>query len=80
MDDSIGFYQPLKQDSVTIEIKYISFNESHDEKAVKGFFIEREYGVKLYVTVYCIIGIKHGFSCIKVCKVPRKLLKTEANG
>ena len=24
------------------------------------------------------IGIKHGFSCINVCQVPREVLKTEA--
>ena len=27
-----------------------------------------------------VIGIKHGFSCINVCKVPREMLKTEAEG
>ena len=27
-----------------------------------------------------IIGIKHGFSCINVCQVPREMLKTEAEG
>ena len=26
------------------------------------------------------IGIKHGFSCINVCQVPREMLKTEAEG
>ena len=26
------------------------------------------------------IGIKHGFLCINVCQVPRKMLKTEAVG
>ena len=26
------------------------------------------------------IGIKHGFPCIKVCQVPREMLKTEAEG
>ena len=26
------------------------------------------------------IGIKHGFPCINVCQVPRKMLKTEAVG
>ena len=26
------------------------------------------------------IGIKHGFPCIKVCYVPREMLKTEAEG
>ena len=26
------------------------------------------------------IGIKHGFSCINVCKVPREMLKIEAEG
>ena len=26
------------------------------------------------------IGIKHGFSCINVCQVPREVLKTEADG
>ena len=26
------------------------------------------------------IGIKHGFSCINVCQVPREALKTEAEG
>ena len=26
------------------------------------------------------IGIKHGFSCIIVCQVPREVLKTEAEG
>ena len=32
---------------------------------------------------YCVvfnIGIKHGFSCINVCQVPREVLKTEAEG
>ena len=24
------------------------------------------------------IGIKHGFSCINICQVPREMLKTEA--
>ena len=27
-----------------------------------------------------IIGIKHVFSCINVCQVPREVLKTEAKG
>ena len=27
-----------------------------------------------------ITGIKHVFSCINVCQVPRELLKTEAEG
>ena len=27
-----------------------------------------------------IIGIKHCFSCINVCQVPREVLKTEAGG
>ena len=41
-DDSIGFYQPLKQDVIG-EIEYVSLgNGSHEEKAVKGFFIESE--------------------------------------
>ena len=26
------------------------------------------------------IGIKHGFSCINICQVPREVLKTEAFG
>ena len=26
------------------------------------------------------IGIKHGFSCINVCQVPREMLKAEAEG
>ena len=26
------------------------------------------------------IGIKHGFSCIKIRQVPREVLKTEAGG
>ena len=26
------------------------------------------------------IGIKHSFSCINVCQVPREVLKTEAEG
>ena len=26
----------------------------------------------------CNIGIKHGFSCINICQVPREMLKTEA--
>ena len=26
------------------------------------------------------IGIKHGFSCINVCQVPREMLKIEAEG
>ena len=26
------------------------------------------------------IGIKHGFSCINICQVPREVLKTEAGG
>ena len=26
------------------------------------------------------LGIKHGFSCINVCQVPREMLKTEAEG
>ena len=26
------------------------------------------------------IGIKHGFSCINVCQIPREMLKTEAEG
>ena len=25
-------------------------------------------------------GIKHGFSCINVCQVPREVLETEAEG
>ena len=29
---------------------------------------------------YNNIGIKHGFSCINVCQVPREVLKTEAEG
>ena len=29
---------------------------------------------------YINIGIKHGFSCINVCQVPREVLKTEAEG
>ena len=29
---------------------------------------------------FCMIGIKHGFSCINVCQVPRGMLKTEAEG
>ena len=28
----------------------------------------------------CIIGIKHGFSCINIRQVPREVLKTEAGG
>ena len=31
-------------------------------------------------TVGVNIGIKHGFSCINVCQVPREMLKTEAEG
>ena len=26
------------------------------------------------------IGIKHGFSCINICQVPREVLKTETGG
>ena len=29
---------------------------------------------------FLIIGIKHCFSCINVCQVPREMLKTEAEG
>ena len=28
----------------------------------------------------CIIGIKHGFSCINIRQVPWEVLKTEAGG
>lgn len=42
MEDSIGFYRPLKKDSVRVEMKYVSFNGSHDEKAVHGIFVESE--------------------------------------
>ena len=31
-------------------------------------------------TTFVNIGIKHGFSCINVCQVPREVLKTEAEG
>ena len=31
-------------------------------------------------SLFNIIGIKHGFPCINVCQVPRKMLKTEAAG
>ena len=33
-----------------------------------------------FVSQGIIIGIKHVFPCINVCQVPRKLLKTEAEG
>ena len=41
--------------------------------------------ILILVTYTCnervhIIGIKHGFSCINVCQVPREVLKTEAEG
>ena len=42
MEDSIGFYRPLKKDSVRVEMKYVSFNGSYDEKAVHGIFVESE--------------------------------------
>ena len=29
---------------------------------------------------FFVIGIKHGFSCINICQVPREVLKTEAGG
>ena len=34
----------------------------------------------LNLHIYFNIGIKHGFSCINVCQVPREVLKTEAEG
>ena len=37
--------------------------------------------MQLQTTRYSfIIGIKHGFSCINICEVPREVLKTEAGG
>ena len=30
--------------------------------------------------IYFYRGIKHGFSCINGCQVPREMLKTEAEG
>ena len=35
-------------------------------------------GTKLKIRID--IGIKHVFSCINVCQVPREVLKTEAEG
>ena len=32
------------------------------------------------LTLYCNIGIKHGFSCINIRQVPWEVLKTEAEG
>ena len=47
----------------------------------------KTYGLVLYTYVvlkrrffFLNIGIKHGFSCINVCQVPREVLKTEAEG
>ena len=34
----------------------------------------------IQVETFLNIGIKHGFSCINVCQVPREVLKTEAEG
>lgn len=36
MEDSIGLYEPLKQGSVTAQIKYVKFKEEN----VQGFFTE----------------------------------------
>ena len=43
------------------------------------------YVFYMYVYIYTCreilnIGIKHGFSCINDCQVPRGMLKTEAEG
>ena len=35
---------------------------------------------KIQIRLYYTIGIEHGFSCINVRQVPRKVLKTEAGG
>ena len=37
-------------------------------------------GCSKLTTLLVNIGIKHGFSCINVCQVPREVLKTEAEG
>ena len=37
-------------------------------------------GCSKLMTSLVNIGIKHGFSCINVCQVPREVLKTEAEG
>ena len=44
-------------------------------KAFKGL----NYSSEISYTGFNI-GIKHGFSCINVCQVPREVLKTEAEG
>ena len=38
--------------------------------------IKKEINLKTKIN----IGIKHGFSCINIRKVPREVLKTEAGG
>ena len=49
-----------------------------NESASEGFLIYSFNGSNTFGTMN--IGIKHGFPCINVCKVPREMLKTEAVG
>ena len=34
--------------------------------------------VQNFELVILTVGIKHGISCINICQIPRKVLKTEA--
>ena len=45
-----------------------------------NMFAKHDEQVKLICILTFNIGIKHGFSCINVCQVPRELLKTSAFG
>ena len=47
-----------------------------ENKASLAFF-HSERGCGNPVTSAIITGIKHCFSCIRVCKAPREMLKTE---
>ena len=52
--------------------------ESHWTKFSSSHFIAQSFLLSLFHGLN--IGIKHGFSCINICQVPREVLETEVGG
>ena len=55
------------------------FCSGQEKKMTKGHTLMSKLN-RVKILVHYNIGIKHGFSYINVCQIPREMLKTEAEG
>ena len=66
----------IQRPTINVEAPTLNQRQVIDVDSTSSFQRPSNFQIQPYFN----IGIKHGFSCINVCQVPREVLKTEAEG